>query len=47
VTRDAPVAEIDLGLPTEVADPVLMSKVASEFGVTSSFNRVLSALRID
>jgi 5'-3' exonuclease len=47
VTRDAPVAELDLALPTEVADPVLMSKVASEFGVTSSFNRVLSALRID
>jgi 5'-3' exonuclease len=47
VTRDAPVAHADLALPTEVADPVLMSKVASEFGVTSSFNRVLSALRID
>jgi 5'-3' exonuclease len=47
VTRDVPVAELDLALPTEVADPVLMSKVASEFGVTSSFNRVLSALRIE
>ena len=47
VTRDAPVADTDLALPTEVADPVLMSKVASEFGVTSSFNRVLSALRIE
>jgi 5'-3' exonuclease len=47
VTRDAPVPEADLALPTEVADPVLMSRVASEFGVTSSFNRVLSALRIE
>ena len=47
VTRDAPVDEVDLTLPTEVADPVLLSKVASEFGVTSSFNRVLSALRIE
>ena len=47
MTRDAGVAEVDLALPTEVADPVLMSKVASEFGVTSSFNRVLSALRIE
>jgi 5'-3' exonuclease len=47
VTRDAPVAEVDLALPTEVADPVMMSRVASEFGVTSSFNRVLSALRIE
>ena len=47
VTRDAPVAEVDLALPAEVADPVLMSKIASEFGVTSSFNRVLSALRIE
>lgn len=47
VTRDAQVAEVDLALPSEVADPVLMSKVASEFGVTSSFNRVLAALRIE
>ncbi|WP_457255278.1 5'-3' exonuclease [Pedococcus sp. P5_B7] len=47
VTRDAPVDEVDLALPTEVADPVLMSRIASEFGVTSSFNRVLSALRIE
>lgn len=47
VTRDAPVEEVDMTLPTEVADPVLLSRVASEFGVTSSFNRVLSALRIE
>lgn len=47
VAPDAPVAAQDLTLPTEVADPVLMSRVAHEFGVTSSFNRVLSALRIE
>jgi 5'-3' exonuclease len=47
VAPDAPVAEVDMALPAEVADPVLMSRVASEFGVTSSFNRVLAALRIE
>lgn len=47
VAPDAPVDEVDMTLPTEVADPVLMSRVASEFGVTSSFNRVLAALRIE
>jgi 5'-3' exonuclease len=47
VAPDAPVPAVDLARPTTVADPVLMSKVASEYGVTSSFNRVLSALRID
>ncbi|WP_406830872.1 5'-3' exonuclease [Pedococcus sp. KACC 23699] len=47
VAPDAPVDDVDMALPTQVADPVLMSRVASEFGVTSSFNRVLSALRID
>jgi 5'-3' exonuclease len=47
VAPDAPVDEVDMILPTEVADPVLMSRIASEFGVTSSFNRVLSALRIE
>jgi 5'-3' exonuclease len=47
VAPDAPVAEVDMTLPSEVADPVLMSRIATEFGVTSSFNRVLSALRIE
>jgi len=47
VTRDAPVDEVDLAIPREVADAALMSRIASEFGVTSSFNRVLSALRIE
>ena len=47
VAPDAPVAAVEMALPTEVADAALMSRVASEFGVTSSFNRVLSALRIE
>ncbi len=47
VAPDAPVPDVDLALPTEVADPVLLSRIASEFGVTSSFNRVLSALRLE
>jgi 5'-3' exonuclease len=47
VAPHAPVADVDMALPQLVADPVLMSRVASEFGVASSFNRVLSALRID
>lgn len=47
VAPDAPVAAVEMALPTEVADAALMSRVASEYGVTSSFNRVLSALRIE
>lgn len=46
VAPDAPVEEVDMRLPSEVADPVLLSRVASELGVTSSINRVLAALRI-
>ncbi len=47
VAPDAPVEEVDMTLPTEVADASLLSKVANEYGVTSSLNRVLSALRIE
>jgi hypothetical protein len=47
VARDAPLPKADLAIPTEVADARLLSKVASEYGVTPSFNRVLSALKID
>ena len=46
VAPDAPVPDVDMTLPTEVADAALLSKVASEYGVTSSFNRVLAALGI-
>ena len=47
VAPDAPVQEVDMSLPTAVADASLMSRIASEYGVTSSFNRVLSALKIE
>ena len=47
VARDAPLPKVDAALPTEVADARLLSKVASEYGVTASFNRVLSAFGID
>ncbi len=46
VALDAPVPQVDATLPTEVADVRLLSKVASELGVTSSVNRVLAALAI-
>ena len=46
VAPDAPVPHVDTSLPSEVADPALLSRVASEYGVTSSVNRVLSALRL-
>ena len=46
VARDIALPEVDLALPTEVADAALLSNVASEYGVTNAFNRVLSALRI-
>ncbi len=46
VARDAPVPEVAADLPTAVADVRLLSKVVSEFGLTSSVNRVLAALAI-
>ncbi|HET7397118.1 MAG TPA: 5'-3' exonuclease [Intrasporangium sp.] len=47
VAKDAPLAQLDLRLPQTVADPVLMSRLAVEHRLTSSFDRVLRALRID
>ncbi len=46
VAVDAPLPEVDLRLPTHVADPVLMSRLAVDYGLTGAFNRVLSALGI-
>ena len=46
VARDAPVPDVDLRLPTDVADVRLLSEVASTWGVASSVDRVLTALRI-
>ncbi|MEO7130322.1 MAG: 5'-3' exonuclease [Dermatophilaceae bacterium] len=47
VVRDAPLPELDLTLPTSVADPSLMSRLAVDHGLTSSFERILGALQID
>jgi 5'-3' exonuclease len=46
VVRDAAVPDVDLSLPTAVADPALMSRLAVDHGLTSSFDRVLNALGI-
>jgi 5'-3' exonuclease len=47
VAQDAPVDEHDAGLPKTVADPVLLSGLASQYGLTSPINRVLAALGLD
>ena len=47
VAKDAAVPDIDLAAPAAVADPALMSRLAVEHGLTSSFDRVISALGID
>ena len=44
VAHDAPVDEHDATLPKTVADPVLLSGLASQYGLTSPINRVLTAL---
>jgi 5'-3' exonuclease len=44
VARDAPVADVDLAVPTQVADARLLSELASTYGVTNPVNRVLAAL---
>jgi 5'-3' exonuclease len=46
VAKDAPVPSVDVAVPTAVVDAALMSKLASEFGLTNNVNRVLSALGI-
>jgi len=46
VARDAPVADVDLALPTKVADTRLLSELASTYGITNPINRVLGALQI-
>ena len=47
VAKDAAVPDVDLAAPSAVADPALMSRLAVEHGLTSSFDRVISALGID
>ena len=46
VAVDAPLPDVDLRLPTQVADPVLMSRLAVDYGLTGAFNRVLSTLGV-
>jgi len=46
VARDVAVPEVDMSLPTAVADPALMSRLAVDHGLTSSLDRVLNAARI-
>lgn len=46
VVRDAEVGDVDLRVPSTVADPALMSRLAVEHGLASSFARVATALGI-
>ncbi len=46
VARDTPLDDVDLAVPAQVADPVRMSRIATEHGLTASLDRVLGALRI-
>ncbi|WP_353950060.1 5'-3' exonuclease [Knoellia sp. S7-12] len=46
VARDAPVADVDIVLPTAVADTRLLSELASTYGITNPINRVLAAFQI-
>ncbi|NUR16957.1 MAG: 5'-3' exonuclease [Dermatophilaceae bacterium] len=47
VVKHATLPDVDVSVPSTVADPALMSKLAVEHGLTSSFDRVISALGID
>jgi len=44
VLRDAAVADVDLSLPREVADPELLEQLGEAYGVTNPVGRVLKAL---
>jgi 5'-3' exonuclease len=44
VARDAPVADADLALPREVADPELLEQLGAAYGVSNPIGRVLTAL---
>lgn len=46
VALDAGVADVDLALPTEIADPRLMSSLAHEYRLAEQFARVAGALSI-
>ena len=44
VARDAPLPDVDLRLPTAVADPARLETLATTYGVTNPVNRLLTAL---
>jgi 5'-3' exonuclease len=44
VARDAPVADVDLTLPREVADPELLEQLGEVYGVANPVRRLLTAL---
>jgi 5'-3' exonuclease len=46
VARDAPVGDVPASLPTEVADPVLLSRLAADYGLATTFTRFLDALGV-
>ena len=46
VALDAPVPDFDATLPRQVGDPILLSSLASSYGLTNPINRVLSALGV-
>jgi len=47
VAVDAPVPDLPTSVPTRVADPVLLSRLAVDYGLTNPFNRVIAALGLD
>ena len=46
VALDAPVPDFDASLPHQAGDPILLSSLASSYGLTNPINRVLSAFGV-
>jgi hypothetical protein len=46
VAPDAPVPDVPLVLPTEVADPDLLGRIADDYGLDGPLGRVLTALAL-
>ncbi|HEX2706024.1 MAG TPA: 5'-3' exonuclease [Candidatus Lustribacter sp.] len=46
VALDVPIGPVDAVLPSSVADASLMSRLAVDYGLTSSFNRVIASLNL-
>lgn len=45
VAHDVPIPDVDLRLPSDIADPATMSRLAVDHGLTSPFDRIATALR--